>query len=58
MVDVTHIDGVKLEDTVTLFGRDGDSEIPVEQPAEQAASFNYEFVCGLSPRVTRIYIHS
>ena len=58
MVDVTHIDGVKLEDTVTLFGRDGDSEIPVEQPAELASSFNYEFVCGLSPRVTRIYIHS
>lgn len=55
MVDVTHIDGVEIEDVVTLFGRDGDNVIPVEEPADMAASFNYEFVCSLSPRVTRVY---
>ncbi len=58
MVDVTHIDGVAVEDVVTLFGRDGDNVIPVEEPADMAASFNYEFVCSLSPRVTRVYTES
>ena len=55
MIDVTHIDNVRVEDTVTLFGQDGGQRIPVEEPADLACSFNYEFVCGLSPRVTRVY---
>ena len=55
MVDVSHIDNVRVEDVVTLFGRDGDAFIPVEEPADMSASFNYEFVCSLSRRVTRVY---
>lgn len=55
MVDVTYIDGVEIEDIVTLFGRDGSNFIPVEEPADMSASFNYEFVCSLSSRVTRVY---
>lgn len=55
MVDVTHIDNVQIEDVVTLFGSDGDNVIPVEEPADLSASFNYEFVCSLSRRVTRVY---
>ena len=55
MVDVSHIDNVQIEDVVTLFGRDGDNYIPVEEPAGLSASFNYEFVCSLSRRVTRVY---
>ena len=56
MVDVTHIPGVRLEDPVILIGRSGDAEITVEQIAAAADSFNYEFVCGISRRVPRIYI--
>lgn len=55
MVDVTDIDGVQIEDIVTLVGHDGDNEIPVEEPANMSGSFNYEFVCGLTNRVTRVY---
>lgn len=55
MVDVSHIDNVQVEDVVTLFGRDGENFIPVEEPADASASFNYEFVCSLSRRVTRVY---
>lgn len=55
MVDVTDIPGVSLDDTVTLVGRDGDEIITVEQIAAAADSFNYEFVCGISRRVPRIY---
>lgn len=29
--------------------------IPVEEPAEAAGSFNYEFVCSVSRRVPRVY---
>ena len=55
MVDVTDIPGVMLDDTVTLVGRDGNEMITVEQIAAAADSFNYEFVCGISRRVPRIY---
>lgn len=55
MVDVTHIPNVALDDRVTLVGRDGDEEITMEQIAAAADSFNYEFVCGISRRVPRIY---
>ena len=36
-------------------GKDGDEEITMEAIAEAADSFNYEFVCGISRRVPRIY---
>ena len=55
MVDVTHIPDVQLEDKVTLVGRDGEEQITMEQIAAAADSFNYEFVCGISRRVPRIY---
>ena len=55
MVDVTGIPGVTLDDTVTLVGRDGAEEITMEALAAAADSFNYEFVCGISRRVPRIY---
>ena len=56
MVDVTHIPGVTEGDRVTLVGRHGDAEITIEQIAAKADSFNYEFVCGISRRVPRIYV--
>ena len=55
MVDVTHIPDVRLEDKVVLVGRDGDEVITMEQIAAAADSFNYEFVCGISRRVPRLY---
>ena len=55
MVDVTDIPDVQLDDTVTLVGRDGGEEITMEAISAAADSFNYEFVCGISRRVPRIY---
>ena len=55
MVDVTGIPDVHLNDRVVLVGRSGDEEITMEQIAEAAGSFNYEFVSGISRRVPRIY---
>ena len=56
MVDVTHIPGVQVGDRVTLVGADGDETITMEQISTQADSFNYEFVCGISRRVPRLYV--
>ena len=55
MVDVTHIPDVNPGDQVTLVGTDGTETITVEQIAAQAGSFNYEFICGISRRVPRVY---
>ena len=56
MVDVYDIPETQVNDRVTLVGRDGDEEITMETIAAMADSFNYEFVCGISRRVPRIYL--
>ncbi len=56
MVDVTDIPETRAGDRVTLVGTDGEETITMEQIAAAADSFNYEFVCGISRRVPRIYI--
>ena len=55
MVDVTDIPNVQPEDPVVLVGEDGDEKITMEQISAEAYSFNYEFVCGISRRVPRVY---
>lgn len=56
MVDVTDIPGVQAGDTVTLIGTDGDETISMDEIAAAAGSFNYEFACGISRRVPRVYL--
>ena len=56
MVDVTDIPQTQPGDRVTLVGTDGTETITMEQIAAAADSFNYEFVCGISRRVPRIYV--
>lgn len=53
MIDVSHIDGVKPGDCVTLFGRDGGEEITADELAASYGSIGYELICGISPRVPR-----
>lgn len=55
MVDISDIDGVKMEDVVTLVGKDGDEVITFEELGAMCKRFNYEFVCDISKRVNRIY---
>ena len=56
MVDIGDVkDEVKVEDVVTLIGTDGNEHISVEEIADLAGSFNYEFVCDISKRVKRVY---
>ncbi len=55
MLDVTGLD-VKVGDTVTLFGVDGESAVSADELAHRAGTINYEIVCLLSKRITRVYI--
>ena len=55
MVDVTDIPDVTQGDDVTLVGRDGNGYISIEEVANMAYSFNYEFVCDVGKRVPRVY---
>ena len=55
MVDVTDIPEVEAETPVTLVGRDEGKTIAVEEIAQAAGTFNYEFICGIARRVPRMY---
>lgn len=55
MIDITDIDGVSVEDEVTLVGRDGDAFLSIEEVSELAGSFNYELTCSLARRVSKLY---
>ena len=55
MVDVTDINDVMPEDIVTLFGKDGDAFLSAEEVAKVSGRFNYELVCDISMRVSKIY---
>ena len=55
MVDVTNLPQTQVGDRVTLVGTDGDLEITMEEISREAGSFPYEFVCGISRRVPRLY---
>lgn len=55
MLDVTKIPGVCAGDEVTVFGRDGEATLPVDELASQVGTINYELVCGVSKRVPRVY---
>jgi len=55
MVDITHIEGVNIDDTVTLIGTDGEAVITADDVAELCGTISYEILCGISKRVPRVY---
>ena len=54
-LDVTGIEGVRAGDIATVFGRDGESFLPLDELAVQAGTIHYELVCLISRRVPRVY---
>nr|WP_319487353.1 alanine racemase [uncultured Caproiciproducens sp.] len=55
MLNVTSVPDVQEGDVVTVFGRDGDACITLEELAAYNNTINYELVCMISKRVPRIY---
>ncbi len=56
MLDITHIDNVKMGDEVTVMGVCGDKSVSAEELGEMTGTINYEIVCGIGKRVPRVYI--
>ena len=56
VVDVSDIPGVRLDDEVVVFGRQGEEEICAEEVAAWAQTINYEVTTSVLPRVTRVYL--
>jgi len=56
VVDVTGHEGVRQDDEVVVFGRQGEEEISAEEVAALAGMINYEVVTSILPRVTRVYL--
>lgn len=55
MVDVTEIPDASVGDTVTLLGAEGNERITLEELGELSGRFNYEFACGITKRVPRVF---
>lgn len=57
MLDVTSIEGVSVGDEVILMGTDRAGNcIHAEELAAAAGTIPYEFFCGISKRVPRVYL--
>ncbi len=52
MVDVTDLPAVQAGDEATVFG----PELPLEEKADTVGTIQYELLCGIAPRVPRVYI--
>ncbi len=55
MVDISAVPEANIGEEATLVGRNGNDFISAEEVANAAYSFNYEFICGISRRVPRVY---
>ncbi len=55
MVDISELPDANVGDRVVLFGTDNGHHLSVEEVAELAYSFNYEFVCNIGRRVPKAY---
>lgn len=56
VVDVSGMPRVRIGDTVTLLGRDGNAEITADELAELSGTTNYEIVTRLNPLIKRVYV--
>lgn len=55
MVDVTDIPAAQVGDQVIIIGHQGRDTIGADEIAEWTATIPYEVLCGIGPRVPRIY---
>lgn len=56
MADITDIPGLRLEDEVTLIGKDGREAISTEYLASLAGTISYEILARLNPQIPRVVV--
>jgi alanine racemase len=57
MVDISE-SSCAVGDEVVVIGRQGAETIRVDDIARQCNTIGYEILCGLSPRIDRVYVHT
>jgi alanine racemase len=55
-IDVTDCPEVKVGDAVMLLGEEGGISINAQQMARMAGTISYSVLCGINPRVKRVYV--
>ncbi len=55
LLDVSAVAAAKAGKTVTVFGRDGEAVLPVEELAVLCETIPYEMICLIGKRVPRIF---
>lgn len=56
MIDVTHINNVKVDDEVILLGEFDDIKYNADDMANAVGTINYEIICMIKGRVPRVYV--
>lgn len=56
MIDVTEVSGVQIGDVATVYGVDGERELPANLVARSIGTVTSDLLCAVSQRVPRIYI--
>lgn len=55
-IDVTHAPELRVGDSVTLLGSEGNVTIDAQQIAKVAGTISYSVLCGIHARVKRVYV--
>lgn len=55
MLDISHIEDVKIGDEVLVFGEIGDNVVPLEEIAKLSNTIIYDILCRVSLRIPRVY---
>ena len=55
-IDITDAPGLAPGDAVTLLGQEGSVALNAQQIARWAGTISYMVLCGISPRVPRVYV--
>jgi len=56
LIDITDVPDVKLYETVTLIGKEGEEEITATELAIKSGTINYEITTKLLPHIERIVV--
>ncbi len=56
MVDVGDCPDIKVGDEAVIIGQSGRERIPVAEVAQKAGTIEHDVICGIGPRVSRVYV--
>lgn len=56
IIDISEVPEVRVGDTVTLIGREGEQSVTADELADLIGTINYEIVCMISSRIPRLYV--